>query len=84
MGDCFTKRPMMQPEAEPDKPECFFCGATDGIRIPYVGIALGMGGADYCFCGKCLDEHSADGFWKLFFKYNDKKYPPVLISTPAG
>lgn len=57
--------------------KCFFCGSED-ILLPEVGIALEMGGDDYSFCKKCLQEKSAEGFWKEFFENHNYTWPPIL------
>ena len=67
------------PKGERDTTEtCYFCGSED-ILLPEVGIALGMGGADFSFCRKCLHDMSAEGFWKAFFKGQGYAWPPKLI-----
>jgi hypothetical protein len=55
--------------------ECFFCGSND-ISLPEVGIAMGMGGADYSFCRNCLKDMTADEFWRKFFDEHGWSYPP--------
>lgn len=45
--------------------ECLFCGTSD--VVVQVGIAIGMGGADYAFCLTCLKGRSAFEFWRDFF-----------------
>jgi hypothetical protein len=56
--------------------ECFFCGSTE-IRLHEVGISMGITGADYWFCGACLEGMTADEFWRKFFEKNDWRYPPM-------
>lgn len=54
---------------------CYFCGSKN-VALPDVGIAMGMGGDDYSFCGTCLTGMTADEFWRRFFKKHDWDYPP--------
>jgi hypothetical protein len=56
---------------------CYFCGSED-ILLPEIGIAMGMSGSDYSFCGKCLCEMTAEDFWKAFFTGQGKTWPPEL------
>ena len=63
-------------DSKPD--QCFFCDSKEDIRLPIVGISLSMWGDHYSFCGKCLDETWADGFWEEFFRLLDYSYPPKL------
>ena len=56
---------------------CFFCGSSN-IRLPLIGISLGMAGDDYSFCEKCLKGMNADDFWKEFFNKLKYDYPPKL------
>jgi len=56
---------------------CFFCGAEE-IILPRVGIAFGMGGSDYSFCRKCLDNMTATEFWSRMIMHLGYKWPPKL------
>ena len=58
---------------------CFFCESKK-IRIHGVGISLSMAGEDYDFCSDCLEDMSADEFWKKIFVKLGHAYPPKLIS----
>ena len=58
--------------------KCFFCGSED-ILLPEIGIALSMAGDDYSFCKKCLEENTAEEFWKKFFEKLDYIWPPKKI-----
>ena len=59
--------------------ECFFCGSKE-IRLAEVGIGIGLSGADYSFCGACLEGMTADEFWRKFFEEQGNSYPPPLAN----
>lgn len=57
---------------------CYFCGSSEDIILPGIGIAWGMGGNDYYFCKKCLKSMSALEFWEEMFDINGYLWPPSL------
>jgi hypothetical protein len=58
-----------------DVPErCHFCGSAE-VRLSRIGIAIGMSGSDYSFCGDCLRSNSAEKFWFNFFRTLGLGYP---------
>jgi hypothetical protein len=61
------------PRGEPP-PRCHFCGTKNVIPVA-IGIALGMGGSDYCFCEDCLKSNSAYKFWYNFFDTLGYEFP---------
>jgi len=58
---------------------CSFCGSNE-IRLPWIGISMGMAGNNYNFCEPCLKGMTADEFWELFFEKRCQNYPPILTA----
>ena len=51
-----------------EKIACFLCRKAEKLLIQKVGIAFGIGGADYAFCGKCLEKPAIVLFKKLAYE----------------
>jgi len=39
---------------------------------------MGMGGDDYSFCADCLENMTAEEFWRSFFTLEEQEWPPTI------